>query len=200
MSSVEELNEQEQKTLRTRRLAAFAFDWVGAMITAIMIPVVLFTLFIRIVTVDGASMQPTLQDADHLVLLTAVDTYDFGDIVVVNRYVQEPLVKRVIGISGDVLEITGDGVVYRNGTLLQEPYVNGKTFPNAAQGQIRVPDGYVFVMGDNRPLSKDSRSADVGLIPVADLIGKAMFRVWPLSSLGGIYDNLPEGGDPDAIN
>ncbi len=185
-------------SVRSRQAAAFLFDWVSAMIVAIMIPVILFTLFIRIVTVDGTSMDKTLHNEDCLMLLTAVELYKYGDIVVIDRYVQEPLVKRIIGVAGDTVEITATGEVYLNGAVLEEPYAIGKTYPNALTGQVRIPDGYVFVLGDNRPVSKDSRSADVGLIPVDDLLGKAVLRVWPLSSFGGIYDGLiTDGGDID---
>lgn len=192
------MEEQQQQSVdpivRRRQSAAFLYDWVSAMIFALMVPVLLFTLFIRIVTVEGSSMDDTLQDDDHLVLLTAVETFEYGDIVVVDRYTEEPLIKRVIAVAGDTVEITGDGQVYLNGERLVEPYAKGATYPNAMGGQLRVPEGHVFVLGDNRPISKDSRSADVGLVPVEDVVGKAVCRLWPLSAIGSIYDNLPEEG------
>ncbi len=191
---MDEKTKQALAGLRSRRTAAFIYDWISAMIFALMVPVLLFTLFIRIVTVDGSSMDNTLQDDDHLVLLTAVDIFEHGDIVVVDRYTEEPLIKRVIAVAGDTIEITDEGQVYLNGAVLEEPYARGTTYPNAVTEPMRVPDGYLFVLGDNRPVSKDSRSIDVGLIPMDDVVGKAIFRLWPLSSFGSIYDNLTTNG------
>ena len=97
------------------------------------------------------------------------------------------LIKRIIGIPGDVLTITG-GSVYRNGHKIQESYIMG-----GAKGQTsgelynyKVPDGLVFVMGDNREVSLDSRSEEVGPIKISDIIGKAFFRLYPFDKIGGI--------------
>lgn len=188
---------QPAPVIQERQRAAFFYDWISAMIFALLVPVILFTLFIRIVTVEGDSMDTTLKNDDHLVLLTCVDDYAHGDIVVVDRYTAEPLIKRVIAMSGDTIEITTQGEVYLNGNRLEEPYVQGATYPNAMQGPVRVPDGYLFVMGDNRLVSRDSRAADIGLVPVDDVVGKAVYRLWPLSSFGGLYDGLiDDGGEP----
>ena len=97
------------------------------------------------------------------------------------------LIKRVIGIPGDVLTIS-NGILYRNGVRIQEPYImggaNGET--SGALYNYVVPDDCVFVMGDNRPVSLDSRSEEVGPVKIKDIIGKAFFRLYPFDKIGGI--------------
>lgn len=105
--------------------------------------------------------------------------------MVINRYTDEPLVKRVIGVAGDTLEI--DEELHRvrlNGELLDEPYVQYPTPAYDMTGEVAVPEGYVFVMGDHRNDSHDSRAADIGLVPVDDIVGWAAFRIWPPQRIG----------------
>lgn len=167
-----------------------AYEWVGAMITALLIPVILFSLFIRVVNVDGTSMNDTLQSNDKLVLYCYDSAYEYGDIVVIDRHVQEPLIKRVIGVGGDTIEITDDGYVRRNGEVLDEPYAVGLTDRRGITEAVTVPEGHLFVLGDNRSVSHDSRSSEVGFVPVGDVVGKAVFRLWPMRSFGGVYGNI----------
>lgn len=173
-----------------KRAVTAAYEWVGAMITALLIPVILFSLFIRIVNVDGTSMNNTLLHNDRLVLYCHDSTYEYGDIVVIDRHVQEPLIKRVIGVGGDIIEITADGYVSRNGEILNEPYAVGLTDRRGMNEAITVPEGHLFVLGDNRSISHDSRSSEVGFVPVGDVVGKAVFRIWPLHTIGGVYGNV----------
>ncbi len=174
---------------RQNRIAS-AFEWVGVLIASLLVMVVLFTFFFRIVRVEGNSMSSTLSENDQLLIMTGVTEFVHGDIVVVDRYTVDPLVKRVIAVAGDTLRITNDGKVYLNGDVLGEPYVTGLTFPKDCTDTVIVPEGYVFVMGDNRAASLDSRSNEIGLVLIKDIVGKALFRVFPLSSFGGIYDNM----------
>ena len=162
------------------------YDWAGTAIFSLVFIVVLFTFVCRIVGVDGDSMNNTLTNGDRLVL---TDTYDYtperGDIVVINRYTREPLIKRIIAVAGDKLEITADGRVLLNDTALNEPYIKGdftaqKEF---VQAQV-VPSGCVFVMGDNRGNSHDSRNVDISFVPVEDIVGKAAFRLFPFDKMG----------------
>ncbi len=178
------VNEAEKQAVNA------AYEWVGAMITALLIPVILFSLFIRIVNVDGTSMNETLQSNDKLVLYCYDSAYEYGDIVVIDRHVQEPLIKRVIGVGGDVIEITQDGYVCRNGEVLDEPYAVGLTERRGMNEAVTVPEGHLFVLGDNRTVSHDSRSSEVGFVPVGDVVGKAVFRLWPLRAFGGVYGNM----------
>ena len=146
----------------------------------------LLSYVFRVVGVDGDSMLPTLNNEDRLLLSTFETEYQRGDIVVVDRYTDEPLIKRVIAVSGDTLEITGSGVVSVNGVVLDEPYIQGETLLFDFPGATKVPNGYLFVMGDNRSMSKDSRKAEIGLISIKDVVGTAVYRVWPLQSFGKI--------------
>lgn len=165
-----------------RRLVLWAYDWVGTAVLALSILCFLIAYVFRIVGVEGASMQPTLQDGDRL-LLSAFDTqYECGDIIVVDRYTKEPLVKRVIAVGGQTLRIDQDGNVFVNDKLIQEPYIQGKTELKEFAGVVKVPRGYLFVMGDNRTVSKDSRMNEVGLVSVKDVVGKTVSCVWPISS------------------
>ena len=176
----------ENREKRCRQLAAPVYDWLSAMIVALTVLVLLFTFCFRIVGVDGESMVPTLQDGDRLVLISAVHTYAAGDVVVVDRYTKEPLIKRVIAVAGDTIDIRSDYTVMINGQILQEPYIQGNTVPRDFSGPITVPDGYLFVMGDNRSVSLDSRSAEVGLVSVKDVVGVARLRIWPLKRFGAV--------------
>ena len=145
----------------TRVYVSALYDWVEAAVFSLICVVVVFTFFFRIVGVDGKSMMDTLMHKDRLILASAFYTPKHGDIVVINRYAEEPLIKRVIAMGGDELQID-------------------------FRGPITIPEGYVFVMGDHRNASKDSRMDEVGLINVKDIAGKAIFRIWPLNKIGGL--------------
>ena len=170
---------------RSQWLVFAVYDWIGTMVVALSVFALLLAYVFRIVGVDGGSMLPTLQDGDRLLLSTSDTTYEYGDIIVVDRYTDEPLIKRVIAVGGDILNIT-DGVVTVNGAELKEPYIQGVTLRNDFSGELEIPKGYLFVMGDNRSISKDSRKAEIGLISVKDVVGKAVYCVWPLKSFGKI--------------
>ena len=153
------------------------------MVAAVML---VFLLFFRIASVDGSSMVPTLIHGDSLLLLSNLLHPEFhkGDVVVVHEqdFRQDfNLVKRVIATEGQQVDIDfEEGVVYLDGMPLDEPYVNtptnldeGMTFP------VTVPEGCVFVMGDNRNNSKDSRDPSVGFVDQREIFGKAIFVTIP---------------------
>ncbi len=163
------------------------YEWVEAAVFSMICVSIVFMFLFRIVGVDGDSMFPTLYNYDRLVISRFNYTPQRGDIVIINRYREEPLVKRVIAIGGDTLEINGEtNQVIVNGKELEEPYVFGITQPLGFEPNKQdVPDGYIFVMGDNRQNSKDSRdSLEVGFIKQTDIMGKAVFRFFPLSRAG----------------
>lgn len=155
---------------------------------ALAIVVILFTFFLRIHTVAGHSMDMTLADGDKI-MVVCLGGIERGDIVVVDgdSHYGQPLVKRVIGLEGDVIDLDMIGRVYVNGELLEEPYVSTPTLANNGfVFPITVEEGKAFLMGDNRTISKDSRSAEIGQIDCRDIYGKAVFRVLPFSSMGSL--------------
>ena len=142
-------------------------------------------LFFRPTVVSGSSMNPTLSSNDLLLLNGVSQKLNYGDIAVIRRENDTLLIKRVIGLAGDTIYINGDdGCVYRNGERLDEPYA---VFPTPAQqllGEVSVPLGHIFVLGDNRVNSHDSRYNDIGMIPLDSVIGKAVYRLYPFKSAG----------------
>lgn len=169
------------KTDEMRSRLSLLFDIVSSLITALTVIVLLLTSFFRIVGVDGDSMQPTLYDGNRVVLWCAGDDYRAGDIVVADRYTKKPLIKRVIAVGGDTVYIDRDFAVYVNDVKQEEPFIQGVTEPRDLREKYTVPDGYLFVMGDNRTVSNDSRAAEIGPISEKDVIGKFLFRIWPIS-------------------
>ena len=134
-------------------------------------------------------MQYTLMNHDRLILTNLFYKPERGDIVVINRYTQEPLVKRIIAVGGDTLDIDAEtGEVILNGEVLEEPYLDCFTPRNPLTGEVTIPEGHLFVMGDNRGNSHDSRSGDIGFVSEKDIMGKAVFRIWPLNQFGGLYE------------
>lgn len=167
------------------------YDYVAAILTAMVLLVSVFTICFRVAGVDGGSMETTLHHNDRILLFSHFYKPDYGDIVVINRYNDEPLIKRVIAVEGDTIRIDpATGMIYRNGMLLKETYTTQTTAPHDLSGTVTVPEGKLFVLGDNRAVSLDSRSESIGMIRKDDVVGKAVFRVWPLSRFGGIYGNL----------
>lgn len=180
-------------TVRTEKdsFLDIVYDYAAAILTAMVLLVSVFTICFRIAGVDGSSMETTLYNNDRVLLSSHFYEPGYGDIVVINRYNDEPLIKRVIAVEGDKVRIDpATGMIYRNGMLLKETYTTQTTAPGDLPGTVVVPEGKLFVLGDNRAVSLDSRSESIGMIRKDDVVGKAVFRVWPLSRFGGIYGNL----------
>ena len=171
---------------RTRRSLPGVY-YCLATLCAVTAVLVLFSILFRPCTVQGNSMVPTLQDGDYLLLSNLNYEPAVGDIVAIRRDGDEPLIKRVIALGGDTLFIDPDsGKVYRNGTVLDEPYLSVTTPAVQAVGEITVPEGTLFVMGDNRPNSHDSRYNDIGPVALTDILGEAVWRLYPLSRFGSV--------------
>ena len=173
--------------LNSRRAAVAVYDWIGAIVVALIAIVVALTYMLRVVGVDGDSMLPTLQDGDRLLLTYNTKTLDHGDIIVIDRYNDDPLIKRVIAVGGETISIENT-TVYVNGIEMVETYIQGTTVARDVKDEMVVPAGYVFVMGDNRSISRDSRMNEIGLISVKDIVGKARWCIWPPKSFGRIYE------------
>ena len=161
------------------------YEWVQALVCSVLAVVLLFTFVIRLIGVDGHSMVPTLQDGDRLLVLNAMldNDYEYGDIVVLRKdtFLEEPIVKRVIATEGQTVDIDFvSGAVYVDGELLEEDYINEPTYvEEGTEFPLTVPEGSIFVMGDNRNHSSDSRSSDLGTVDTRYVIGKAVFLLFP---------------------
>lgn len=169
------------------------FDWLEAICFSIIVVFLLFTVFIRPAQVVGDSMLPTLVDKDRLILVNnVISGIESGDIVVITQpsSIGHPIVKRVIATEGQTVDIDfSQGKVYVDGILLEEDYLNELTTSipgNCVEFPFTVSEGHVFVMGDNRNNSTDSRDAGVGEIDKRYILGKAVFRFMPLNSAGFI--------------
>ena len=163
-----------------------AYEWVQALVCSVLTVVLIFTFVVRIVRVSGESMRETLQDQDMLVVLNnwLCGGYEQGDIVILQRddfYGGEPIVKRVIATGGQTVDIDFEtGAVYVDGALLEEDYINEPTYvEEGTEFPLTVPEGSIFVMGDNRNHSSDSRSSDLGTVDTRYVIGKAVFLLFP---------------------
>ena len=165
-------------------------EWYDALVFALAVLVAFFIFFARVVAVDGSSMAPTLTNGDRLIVQSIGYKPSAGDIVVIDSYINygKPLVKRVIAVGGDTVDIDpAAGVVLVNGQPLSEPYVAERTTEMGDMAfPVTVPAGSVFVMGDNRQHSTDSRFVSVGFIDERDLLGRAVLRVFPLDKAGKV--------------
>jgi len=162
-----------------------------SILPALVIVLVVNVFLAQATRVEGQSMEPNLYNNERLIIEKI--TYRFrepqrGDIVVLRPPQRStvPLIKRVIGLPGDTVEIK-DGYVYINGEPLTEDYVAER--PNYQFGPVTVPEGCYFMMGDNRNTSYDSHRWLNAFVPEQDIKGKAVWRYWPLDKMGGIYDH-----------
>ncbi len=168
-------------------------DWVETFTFALAAIVLLFLFGIRYVTVDGTSMTNTLQHQDRLIIANAYGNYETGDIVVLRTHSHDyPLIKRVIATGGQTVEIDFENwIVKVDGVVLDEPYVRRESLAPMLYGQyykgpFTVEEGKLFVMGDNRNGSNDSRNPAIGQIDERLTLGKMLFRFFPISSFGTV--------------
>ncbi|MGI6731841.1 MAG: signal peptidase I [Anaerovoracaceae bacterium] len=170
------------------------FEFAKTIIIALVIALAITSL-IKPTLVKGYSMYPTIEPYNYLIVnkipyLTGAPRH--GDIVVFKAHIysdggeEKDLIKRVIGIEGDVIEVR-DGVVYRNGEALEEDYIYGGVTPGDME-PFTVDEGYIFVMGDNRPNSLDSRDPSIGEVAVTDILGRVDLRLFPFDKIGLIND------------
>ena len=184
--SVPTLKEIQSERKRIRRNAYYRQSLrgtVSVLIVVAAVAVLIATLFLPILQISGDSMAPTLEH-DDIVVLFKTKRFDRGDLI--GFYYQgKILLKRVIALPEDEVAIDGEGNVYVNGELLEEPYVTNKELGDCdLEFPYKVPGTGYFVMGDSRQNSVDSRNSVVGAISQEDIIGKVFIRVWPFSRFG----------------
>ena len=182
-----ELNEQKKEYSAVTRNC---FEWVEAVVTSIVVVVLLFTFLFRVVNVNGQSMEDTIHNEDKVLLTNLFYEPENGDVVVISRaqHFEEPIIKRVIATEGQTVDVrsNGDGTatVYVDGMALSEPYINetmlevygGTEFP------LTVGKDCVFVMGDNRNHSTDSRTTIVGMVDGRRVLGRVILRLSPFTT------------------
>ncbi len=196
------------RNLKLHHMIGEIIDIVSATMIPIFLMVLLFTYVFRIAIVQGDSMLPTLRNEDRLLVSQLQNRPNTGDIIVINAEdavlvsesgslymadgLHKSIVKRVVAVGGQVIDISSsEGTVYINGELQEELYTNTitqlPTLGNAFEYPFTVPEGYVFVMGDNRDISLDSRYINVGLVPEEEIEGTVLLRLYPLENIGTVH-------------
>lgn len=176
------MQEQEKQTAKGRDL----YEWVQSLVGSVLVVVAIFTFVIRMMGVDGHSMLNTLQHGDRLLVVNSMlyHDYKYGDIVILRKngvFDDDPIVKRVIAVEGQTVDIDFDeGIVYVDGEALEEDYIREPTYTaEGTEFPLTVPEGSIFVMGDNRNGSSDSRDYRLGTVDTRYVIGKAAFLIFP---------------------
>lgn len=188
-------NTQQPKLSRIQALKNDLFFWLQALVAALVLLILLFAFVGRVITVDGTSMFPTLHHKDVLLVHNIRYTPEHGDIIVLTKdfsgYVGQPIVKRVIAVGGQTVRIDYEqDKVFVDGEALNEPYLN-EAVMNRPGGsltidELTVPEGCVFVLGDNRNHSSDSRHVELGAIDERYILGKAVMIIFPFSNFGAL--------------
>ena len=172
------------------RVARGAYEWAEAAAFAVVCVVLVFTFLFRVMGVDGASMEPTLHHGDYLIVSSLFYEPKGGDIVVLapTQSFDVPVVKRVIATQGQTVDInftTGDVTV--DGAVLDEPYIAQRTrVSHDVRFPLTVPEGCIFLLGDNRNESLDSRASSFGTVDTHYVLGRAVWRVLPFRSFGAV--------------
>lgn len=176
------MQKQEKQTAKGRDL----YEWVQSLVGSVLVVVAIFTFVIRMMGVDGHSMLNTLQHGDRLLVVNSMlyHDYKYGDIVILRKngvFDDDPIVKRVIAVEGQTVDIDfAEGIVYVDGEALEEDYIREPTYTaEGTEFPLTVPEGSIFVMGDNRNGSSDSRDYRLGTLDTRYVIGKAAFLIFP---------------------
>ena len=178
-----EVERELQRERYRRRYRRTLKSTIFALVTAAAVAVLVATLWLPVLQIFGSSMTPTLQEGE-IVVSVKVDEMEPGDIVAF-YYGNKVLIKRYIAGPGSWVDIQEDGTVIVNGVVLEEPYLTEKDFGICdLEFPYQVPEETYFLMGDQRSTSVDSRHSSVGCISAEQIVGKIVFRVWPLQTFG----------------
>ena len=186
----EEKKEKEYIVVNNSPSVGIVYYLAHSVIIAVVVIIILLTFFFRIVNVDGRSMMNTLLDGDKVIVTNFMYEPKNNDIVVISHAEEydKPIIKRVIATEGQTLKIDFQNErVYVDGTLLDEPYVSSELKEGNTEIPEVIPEGKVFVMGDNRLDSLDSRYSEIGLIDTDNIIGKAQFVALPITRIQYLY-------------
>ena len=190
-----------QRVKETRSLWKEVFEWIDLIVVTGIVMLLVFTFVFRNIEIDGGSMNNTLIHGQRVIISNLFYTPENGDIVVVSSEVYDniPIIKRVIATEGQWIDIR-NGCVYvgdskDNMQLLDETYINGQytedIIANNHYGHhtypLQVPENKLFLLGDNRSVSLDSRTEVIGLVDERQVLGKALYRIYPLDKIGSIY-------------
>ena len=181
----EELEKELKREQYKRRYHKTLRSTVFILITAAAAAVLVAMLWLPVLQIYGSSMTPTLREGDYVVSLKT-SNFEQGDVIAF-YYGNKLLVKRYIAGPGAWVDIREDGTMIVNGDELEEPYINEKSFGNCdLQLPYQVPEGKYFLVGDHRETSVDSRHTTVGCISADDIVGKIVYRIWPMEMLGTV--------------
>lgn len=179
---LEVLQKELNRELYKRRFRRLLKSTVGALVVVAAIAALIATLILPVLQIAGTSMEPNLNNGDIVVLMKS-NKLENGELCAF-YYSNKILVKRIIAGPGDYLWIEDDGTVYLNGEPLDEPYLQEKSLGECdVEFPYQVPENAYFMMGDHRATSIDSRSSVIGCVAEDQIIGKILFRIWPLSQL-----------------
>ena len=183
--TTEQLEGEVKRVRYKSRYRSVLRSTIYSLITVAAIAVLIATLWLPVLQVYGNSMTPALQNGE-IIFTVKMSEFEPGDIISF-YYNNKILIKRVIARSGEWVNMDADGNVYVNETLLDEPYLDEKAFGDCnIELPYQVPEGRVFVMGDHRSTSVDSRNSAVGCVAQEQIVGKILFRVWPLEKFGWV--------------
>lgn len=183
--SLEQLEAELKRECYQKQYGKVFRSTIYMLITVAAVAVLVATLWMPVLKMYGSSMTPTLMDGNIVVTVKGTE-FETGDIIAF-YYNNKILVKRVIAQPGEWVDIEKDGTVYVNNLEISEPYVNGKAFGDCnIELPYQVPESRVFVMGDHREISVDSRNTAVGCVAEEQIVGKLVFCVWPIQSFGVI--------------
>ena len=184
--SIPELKRELKRVRYRKRYHAVLRSTIYTLVTVAAAAILVATLWLPVLQTYGSSLTPKLNDGD-IIFSLKTSSFETGDIISF-YYNNKILVKRVIASAGDWVDIDSEGNVSVNDIPIEEPYLSDKALGDCnITLPYQVPDGKVFVMGDHRSTSVDSRNTAVGCVAQEQIVGKILFRVWPLSDFGRIY-------------
>ena len=182
LPTAEQYSKELQRIRYKKDYRKMLTNTISSLIVVAAIAVLISMLFLPVLRVTGTSMTPTLMN-DELVICSKRSNFKSGDVVAF-YFNNKILLKRVIGTAGDVIDVTEDGFVYVNGEMLDEPYVSEHAFGECdIELPYQIPENRIFVMGDHRATSVDSRSSTIGCIADEYIIGRVILRIYPFKNI-----------------